>query len=177
MTTTTQKPFIAKDTGKPLVVMGHPVAEDGSLIRTPIDLSTSGRNPATAKDIGLLRDYGFSGLRRIGFHGVVDRLEGSKITEGQVNAFEFRDHGVELPDYFQGAGVAFTDWTDCCTGFGHSGREAADDAIENACVTHGNLAGIGAMEIAKDAFSGTVDAFGEQYHYVTLFLKLELKQD
>lgn len=66
-------PYIAKDTGEPLVVMGgYRVAADGSLLRDPV----AHRPPAsaTAEDIALLEAHGLEGLKALGLWGVVDRL-------------------------------------------------------------------------------------------------------
>lgn len=56
--------------------------------------------------------------------------------ERTVAAFELSDLGVDHAQYFQGAGVAFTDWDEVFVGVGDTAREAAADAVENAA-THG----------------------------------------
>ena len=43
---------------------------------------------------------------------------------------EIINHGVMYSDYFQGCGIAFTDYTHAATGIGSSEREAFDDALE-----------------------------------------------
>jgi hypothetical protein len=48
----------------------------------------------------------------------------------RIEAYEIINHGVEHSDYFQGCGVACTEFTDVATGIGNSEREALDDAIE-----------------------------------------------
>ncbi len=67
------KPYIARDTKQPLVVMGHyRVAADGGILRDPVKhepLPT-----ATDKDRKLLAEHGMDGLRRMQLWGVVDRL-------------------------------------------------------------------------------------------------------
>lgn len=47
-----------------------------------------------------------------------------------VERFEFRDLGVDHAQYFQGAGVAYTDWDAVYVGVGDTAREAADGALE-----------------------------------------------
>lgn len=44
--------------------------------------------------------------------------------------FEVVDHGTEHAQYFQGAGVSFTKFTEIATGAGSSAREAGQDALE-----------------------------------------------
>lgn len=54
--------------------------------------------------------------------------------EKGIEAYQVIDHGVEHSQYFQGCGVAFTEFVDCFTGIGDTAREALDDAIENAAM-------------------------------------------
>lgn len=53
------------------------------------------------------------------------------MTKTQVTAYELIDHGIDYPDYFQGCGVAFTDFTDVATGCGDNPAEAIEDALES----------------------------------------------
>lgn len=53
-------------------------------------------------------------------------------TRSVVRRFEFLDHGLEHPDFFQGCGVAFTNFDLCFTGTGASPYEAAHEALELA---------------------------------------------
>ena len=46
--------------------------------------------------------------------------------------FSVESHGVESNQYFQGAGVAYTQWDACYTGCGQTEKEAFEDALENA---------------------------------------------
>jgi hypothetical protein len=48
----------------------------------------------------------------------------------KINKFELVDHGVEHEQYFQGCGVAFSEYDECYTGIGASLREALEDALE-----------------------------------------------
>ena len=50
----------------------------------------------------------------------------------KLDRFEVVDLGVTSPDYFQGFGVAFTDYTDCVYGIGNTQREAFEDCMEQA---------------------------------------------
>lgn len=47
-----------------------------------------------------------------------------------INDYQIVDHSIEYTDYFQGCGIAFTEFKDTATGIGHSAYEAADDAME-----------------------------------------------
>ena len=69
-----QKPFIARDTKQPLVVMGgYHIADGGGIIRQPIAINSTLPKP-TAADIALLEKHGLAALKEMGLHGVVDRL-------------------------------------------------------------------------------------------------------
>lgn len=44
--------------------------------------------------------------------------------------YEIQNHGSEHAQFFPGAGVAFTEFTEIATGSGSSAREAGEDALE-----------------------------------------------
>ena len=44
--------------------------------------------------------------------------------------YDVRDHGVDHGQYFQGAGVAFTDFDVCYLGAADSAYDAGDDALD-----------------------------------------------
>ena len=50
-------------------------AQQGGRLHKTVDSSVSGRSPATDKDRELLAEYGYDGLLKMGFHGVIDRLQ------------------------------------------------------------------------------------------------------
>ncbi len=52
-------------------------------------------------------------------------------TRRAIAAFELIDHGIEHSQYFQGCGIAFTDYQDVATGIGDDPAEAIDDALES----------------------------------------------
>lgn len=54
--------------------------------------------------------------------------------ERKVTDWEIEDHGVEHAQYFQGAGLAYTDFEDIATGVGMNALEAFDDAIDSLSV-------------------------------------------
>ncbi len=47
-----------------------------------------------------------------------------------VKAFEIDGLGVDHDQYFQGAGIAFTDWDYVAVGIGNNAKEAYEDAVE-----------------------------------------------
>lgn len=48
-----------------------------------------------------------------------------------ISEFSITDHGIEHAQYFQGAGVAFTQYEYCATGCGDDFAEAIEDALES----------------------------------------------
>jgi len=76
------KPFIAKDTGKPLVVMGgYRIGEGGCIIPQPIPPEAC-KPKATKNDIKMLEKYDYDGLEMEGLFGVIDRLQNSGLLPG-----------------------------------------------------------------------------------------------
>ncbi len=52
----------------------------------------------------------------------------------RIGQFELVDHGIEHEQYFQGCGLAFTEFEDIATGIGDNPAEAIDDCLEQlAC--------------------------------------------
>lgn len=85
----------------------------------------------------------------------------------QVESFEFRDLGIDHSQYFQGAGVAFTDWDDVFVGVGDTAKEAGDDAMESLATSDVTIprlayelidAEIATMDDAESAHSGDCTA-------------------
>lgn len=74
-----KKPYIAKDTKEPLVVLGgYEIAEDGSVITKPVPANWEPPK-CRPEDIELLEKHGMAGLKEMGFDGVIDRLSRRKI--------------------------------------------------------------------------------------------------
>ena len=48
----------------------------------------------------------------------------------KVKEFQVDDMGIENSQYFQGYGVSFTSFSDCCYGIGDNPKEALDDCLE-----------------------------------------------
>lgn len=55
------------------------------------------------------------------------------MTNMLVTNYEFIDHGLQHSDYFQGCGVALTNYNYCFTGTGDTPEAAAHDALDQAC--------------------------------------------
>lgn len=52
-----------------------------------------------------------------------------------ITTFQLVDHGIDSSDYFQGCGIAFTEFTDIATGCGSNPKEAIDDALEQLAMS------------------------------------------
>ena len=59
-------------------------------------------------------------------------IKGSNAVSELVVKYEFVDHGLKHPDYFQGCGVAFSSMDFVFTGIGNTPEEAAHEALELA---------------------------------------------
>lgn len=94
-----------------------------------------------------------------------------------VVAFELVDHGIENSSYFQGCGLAFTEYEGIATGCGNDPAEAIDDALEQlACSGEWDVEGMEARILAEE-FPGkrklptkpSVPADAEDcYYYVSI---------
>ena len=85
-----KRPYVARDTKEALVVMGgHEVAKDGGIIPRHVDLSQPSRRKATESDIRLFDRYGLEKLIKMGYWGVIDRLETSELVP--AGTYESRD--------------------------------------------------------------------------------------
>lgn len=51
----------------------------------------------------------------------------------KVTEFEILDHGLEHPDYFQGCGVSYTQFTEVYTGHGQTPYDAANAVLDMLC--------------------------------------------
>ena len=72
------KPFIARDTKKPLVVLGgYKIGENGAIIHDVLPPSVK-KPEATPDDYRLLEKFGYEGLKKMQYFGVLDRLQTSK---------------------------------------------------------------------------------------------------
>jgi len=56
--------------------------------------------------------------------------------------FEVVDHGIDHEQYFQGCGVAFTEFEDVVTGIGDNPAEAIDDALEQLAMNDWDVDGM-----------------------------------
>src|SRR5207248_7017098 len=60
----------------------------------------------------------------------------------RIEDFELVDHGIDHEQYFQGCGVAFTDYTDVATGIGDNPAEAIDDALDQLAQNNWDVSGM-----------------------------------
>lgn len=70
-----------------------------------------------------------------------------------IEQYDTADHGYDHPQYFQGYGVAFSDYEACYTGLGDTLREAIDDAIDQIA-EHGAYAPPAVYESWEDWQAG-----------------------
>ena len=59
-----------------------------------------------------------------------------------INDYSLREHGIMLPDYFQGQGTSFTGFDDVATGIGETATEAFEDACESLAQNGWNTASL-----------------------------------
>jgi len=88
----------------------------------------------------------------------------------KITAYRIVDHGVDHAQYFQGHGIAFTEYDHCATGVGSSAREAADDAAEQlACGGYEITPEIEAdIASISDEITAPDDCDCELWHYVSI---------
>ncbi len=98
-----------------------------------------------------------------------------------IGAFELIDHGIEYSQYFQGCGVAFTDFKNVVTGIGDNPAEAIDDCLEQIAWGDGDwdTEGMEARIIAQEGWEALPatpseadeygdDETGDTYYYVSI---------
>lgn len=85
-----------------------------------------------------------------------------------ISKYQIIDHGVENSQYFQGCGVAHTEFGACYTGIGNSAHEALDDALEQAAMDNWNTEPID-NTLSEVATVNEDD--DETYHYVSIKVK------
>lgn len=106
-----------------------------------------------------------------------------RIDSKPVASYEVIDHGIEHSQYFQGCGVAFTEYADCFTGCGNDASEALDDAIESACQCgykfsdddyNGAMDDLSDRKTSVSALSSRAsdhESYDDHYYYVSILLK------
>lgn len=73
-----QKPYIARDTGEPLEILGgYQVAADGGLMRRTLPRKIV-KPMATEADLDLLEERGYAYLKEKQMFGVLDRLKNTE---------------------------------------------------------------------------------------------------
>ena len=83
-----------------------------------------------------------------------------------VTAYSFESHGVQHPQYWQGAGISGTSWRACYAGHGTNERDAATDAIEQAAQSENIPAALGdAMQAEADTLDSSPWAICDECEY------------
>jgi hypothetical protein len=92
-----------------------------------------------------------------------------------IQEFEIVDHGIQHEQYFQGCGLAFTEYDDIATGIGSNPAEAFQDALEQLAMadweTDGMENRIG-REIGRNCLPVTPRTdVDECYYYASIRVK------
>lgn len=98
----------------------------------------------------------------------------------KVIKMQFVDHGIENASYFQGCGVALTEYDTCFTGIGISAISAIEDCLEQAACMGYKID----KELEQDALDDTEfsddsvpdnddDSDNELYYHVSVRLKVK----
>lgn len=85
-------------------------------------------------------------------------------------------HGIDNEQYFPGAGVSFTKWTECATGLGNCNAEALNDALDLLAQNDWDADTL-EREMVSRSFDGRPlrdepdDSLGPDFHYyVTVYV-------
>ena len=81
-----------------------------------------------------------------------------------IQAHEVIVHGVDHEQFFQGCGVAFTEFTEVATGIGSDAHEAFDDALENLAEGDWDVEAVDTADGWTDAPKPGDLAMGEDAH-------------
>ena len=78
-----------------------------------------------------------------------------------IKEYEIVDHGFDGEQYFQGCGVAFSDFDDVATGMGDTAREAFDDALDNLAENDWDVSKIkGKSKLSRQGVRGYLRSIG-----------------
>jgi hypothetical protein len=89
--------------------------------------------------------------------------------------FEIVDHGIENEQYFQGCGIAFTEYDDVATGIGDTLEEAIDDALESLAQNDWDTEGMEARIKADNPRFGTPCTETEMYEECHYYASIRVK--
>lgn len=87
------------------------------------------------------------------------------------------NHGLEHSQYFQGCGIAYTEYDSFFTGIGQTEYDALEDALEQAACSGMNVEGIENTQAKEDKCDGCQDDTGDDctscgmWFYVSIRLK------
>lgn len=91
-----------------------------------------------------------------------------------VTNYEFIDHGLQHPDYFQGCGTSLTKYDECYTGIGSTPQDAANEALDLASHEYRwNDAVFDDAEIEASTFSSveSIPEDSEAIYHVSIRIK------
>lgn len=95
----------------------------------------------------------------------------------QITEYEIVDHGIDHEQYFQGCGVAFTDFDDVATGAGNDALEAIDDALEQLAMRGYDISALDDIEHYDTRSSvsrlaaNTNESFDAHWYYLSIRVK------
>ena len=95
----------------------------------------------------------------------------------KIADYDIEIHGVDMPSYFQGAGIALTEYTDIATGIGDSEQQAAKDALEQLAQRDWDIDGCAALLAEIEEFSdvneiGDIDEDCDEYPQVYVSIRV-----
>jgi hypothetical protein len=90
----------------------------------------------------------------------------------KIREYEIVDHGVENVQYFQGCGVAFTEFSLCVTGAGQNAKEAYEDAVDSLAQVGFDVDKLPTRPIGINKKNRVLASMGEEcYYYVSIRIK------
>lgn len=79
----------------------------------------------------------------------------------KIAQYEVIDHGFDGEQYFQGCGVAYTEFSYVATGIGETAREAFDDALEGLAQADWDISTIkGKSRLSRQTVQGYLRSIG-----------------
>jgi hypothetical protein len=88
-----------------------------------------------------------------------------------IKEYNIVDHGIEHEQYFQGHGIAMTEYSDCATGCGNNSVEAFEDALDSLAQNGWDVSAI-PENAAQKSEEDVSDGYNEEhYYYVSIDVK------
>jgi len=89
----------------------------------------------------------------------------------KVTDYEIINHGIEGSQYFQGCGIAYTEYTEVYTGIGDNPHDALEDALEQAAMSDWDVEGITNDLSEVDTVPDDAEDASELHHFVSIRIK------